>query len=190
MKQLVFGWLVDFRLDAADYIRGAWQCAPDSTPDTVLVPREYRFWGRIAGQGLAAGAVSSLVVCLEGLGFNYMTAVVAHDQVEVILCRTLAKYGHVVSAESHGFAIFPALFQTFFQFRTVVPVEFHGVDPVAPGLSQHYFWTGQGSALRHSRHCCGGFTPLLLELPGRSALLLLPPDVIFGPFRHSFRWLK
>lgn len=60
MKPLVFGWLVDFRLDAADYIRGAWQCAPDSAPSAVLVPRECRFWGGIAGQGLAAGAVSSL----------------------------------------------------------------------------------------------------------------------------------
>jgi len=34
-------------------------------------------------------------VCLEGLGFDYLTAVAAHDQVEVILCRTLAKDGHV-----------------------------------------------------------------------------------------------
>lgn len=35
------------------------------------------------------------VVCLEGLGFEYLTAVAAHDQVEVILGRTLAKDGHV-----------------------------------------------------------------------------------------------
>lgn len=73
---------------------------------------------------------------------------------------------------------------------TVVAVEFGGVDPVAPRLSQHYFWTRQGSPLRNSRHCCGAFSPLdllLLQLlPGRSALL--PPDVILGPFRHSFRY--
>lgn len=35
------------------------------------------------------------VVCLEGLGLDYLTAVAAHHQVEVILCGTLAKYGHV-----------------------------------------------------------------------------------------------
>lgn len=74
---------------------------------------------------------------------------------------------------------------------TVVAVEFGGVDPVAPRLSQHYFWTRQGSPLRNSRHCCGAFSPLdlllLLQLlPGRSALF--PPDVILGPFRHSFRY--
>lgn len=39
------------------------------------------------------------VVCLEGLGFNYMAAVAAHDQVKVVLCRTLAKYGHVCKNE-------------------------------------------------------------------------------------------
>lgn len=74
---------------------------------------------------------------------------------------------------------------------TVVSVEFGGVDPVAPRLSQHYFGTRQRSPLRNSRHCCGAFSPLelllLLQLlPGRSALL--PPDVILGPFRHSFRY--
>lgn len=73
---------------------------------------------------------------------------------------------------------------------TVVTVEFGGVDPVAPRLSQHYFWTRQWSPLRNSRHCCGAFSPLdllLLQLlPGRSALL--PLDVILGPFRHSFRY--
>lgn len=73
---------------------------------------------------------------------------------------------------------------------TVVTVEFGVVDPVAPRLSQHYFWTRQWSPLRNSRHCCGAFSPLdllLLQLlPGRSALL--PPDVILGPFRHSFRY--
>lgn len=35
------------------------------------------------------------VVCLEGLGLDYLTAVAAHHQVEVVLCGTLAKYGHV-----------------------------------------------------------------------------------------------
>lgn len=35
------------------------------------------------------------VVCLEGLGLDYLTAVAAHHQVEVVLCRTLAKYWHV-----------------------------------------------------------------------------------------------
>lgn len=73
---------------------------------------------------------------------------------------------------------------------TVVAVEFGGVDPAAPRLSQHYFWTRQRSPLCNSRHCCGAFSPLdllLLQLlPGRSALL--PPDVILGPFRHSFRY--
>ena len=73
---------------------------------------------------------------------------------------------------------------------TVVPVEFGVVDPAAPRLSQHYFWTRERSPLRSSRHCCGAFSPLdllLLQLlPGRSALL--PPDVILGPFRHSFRY--
>lgn len=74
---------------------------------------------------------------------------------------------------------------------TVVAVEFGAVDPAAPRLSQHYFWTRQRSPLRNSRHCCGAFSPLdlllLLQLlPGRSALL--PPDVILGPFRHSFRY--
>lgn len=74
---------------------------------------------------------------------------------------------------------------------TVATVEFDVVDPVAPRLSQHYFWTRQWSPLRSSRHCCGAFSPLdlllLLQLlPGRSSLL--PPDVILGPFRHSFRY--
>lgn len=74
---------------------------------------------------------------------------------------------------------------------TVVAVEFGSIDPAAPRLSQHYFWTRHGSALRTSRHCCGAFSPLdllllLLQLPGHSALL--PPDVIIGPFRHSFRY--
>lgn len=194
MRQLLFGRFKDFRGDTAVCAGGASQCA-STAPKTALTSRvcERRGAG-IAGWGLAAGAVSSLVMCLEGLGFHYLTAMAAHDQVEVILCRTLAEDGHVVSAESHGFAIFPALFQTFFQFCTVAPVEFHSVDPAAPRLSQHYFGTRQGSALRNSRHCCGGFSPLevwlLLQLPGRSALLLLllPPDVIIGPFRHSFRY--
>lgn len=35
------------------------------------------------------------IVCLEGLGLDYLTAVAAHHQVEVVLCGTLAKYGHV-----------------------------------------------------------------------------------------------
>lgn len=35
------------------------------------------------------------VMCLEGLWFHHLTAMAAHDQVEVILSRTLAKYGHV-----------------------------------------------------------------------------------------------
>lgn len=159
------------------------------------------------------------------------------------------------SAQTHGFSIFPEVFETFFRFSTwkwgdptqrqinsctclparavatssvssystsncmqsakksttgncralprfhahirdtegltFVAVEFGGVDPVAPRLSQHYFWTRQGSPLRNSRHYCGAFSPLdlllLLQLlPGRSALL--PPDVILGPFRHSFRY--
>lgn len=34
-------------------------------------------------------------VCLEGLGFDYLTAVAAHDQVKVVLRRTLAEYGHI-----------------------------------------------------------------------------------------------
>ncbi len=37
------------------------------------------------------------IVCLEGLGLDYLTAVAAHHQVEVVLCGTLAKYGHVCS---------------------------------------------------------------------------------------------
>lgn len=73
---------------------------------------------------------------------------------------------------------------------TVVAVEFGAVEPAAPRLSQHYLRTRQRSPLRNSRHCCGAFSPLdllLLQLlPGRSALL--PPDVILGPFRHSFRY--
>lgn len=129
-------------------------------------------------------------MCLEGLGLHYLTAVAAHHQVEVILCWTLAKNGHVFSAQTHGFAIFPEVFKTFLRFRTVVAVEFGSVDPVAPRLSRHYFWARQGSPLRNSRHCCGAFSPLdllLLQLlPGRSAQL--PPDVILGPFRHSFRF--
>lgn len=43
--------------------------------------------------------ITLTVVCLEGLGFDYLTAVAAHHQVEVILCRTLAKYGHVCTQE-------------------------------------------------------------------------------------------
>lgn len=39
------------------------------------------------------------VVCLEGLGLDYLTAVAAHHQVEVVLCGTLAKYGHVCTWE-------------------------------------------------------------------------------------------
>lgn len=35
------------------------------------------------------------VVCLEGLGLDHLAAVAAHHQVEVVLCGTLAKYGHV-----------------------------------------------------------------------------------------------
>lgn len=136
--------------------------------------------------------MSSLKVCLKGLWLDYLTTVAAHHQVEVVLCGTLAKYGHVFSAQTHGFSIFPEVFKTFLRFSTVVAVEFGGVDPAAPRLSQHYFWTRQRSPLCNSRHCCGAFSPLdllLLQLlPGRSALL--PPDVILGPFRHSFRLAK
>lgn len=42
------------------------------------------------------------VVCLEGLGLDYLTAVAAHHQVEVILCRTLAKYWHVCIREERA----------------------------------------------------------------------------------------
>lgn len=35
------------------------------------------------------------VVCLEGLGFDHLTALAAHDQVKVVLCRTLPKNGHI-----------------------------------------------------------------------------------------------
>lgn len=126
-----------------------------------------------------------------------------------------------VSAEPHGFSIFPALFQTFLRIctkieaigfsqinsytclpvlllpvafvnvpklhaiskscrsssivyikqaairarlLTVAPVQFDSIDPAAPRLSQHDFWTRQGSTLRTSRHCCGGFSPLELLL--------------------------
>ena len=34
-------------------------------------------------------------MCLEGLRLDYLTAVAAHHQVEVVLRGTLAKYGHV-----------------------------------------------------------------------------------------------
>lgn len=37
------------------------------------------------------------VVCLEGLGLDYLTTVVAHHQIEVVLCGTLAEYWHVCS---------------------------------------------------------------------------------------------
>ena len=39
------------------------------------------------------------VVCLEGLGLDYLTTVAAHHQVEVVLCGTLAEYGHVCTRE-------------------------------------------------------------------------------------------
>lgn len=35
------------------------------------------------------------IVCLKGLGLDYLTAEAAHHQVEVVLCGTLAKYRHV-----------------------------------------------------------------------------------------------
>lgn len=41
------------------------------------------------------------VVCLEGLGLDYLTTVVAHHQIEVVLCGTLAKYWHVCSWEKN-----------------------------------------------------------------------------------------
>lgn len=39
--------------------------------------------------------VKCTVVCLEGLGLDNLAALAAHDQVEVVLCGTLAKYWHV-----------------------------------------------------------------------------------------------
>lgn len=39
--------------------------------------------------------VSLTKVCLKGLWLDYLTTVAAHHQVEVVLCGTLAKYGHV-----------------------------------------------------------------------------------------------
>lgn len=35
------------------------------------------------------------IMCLEGLGLDYLPALAAHHQVEVILCGTLTKYWHV-----------------------------------------------------------------------------------------------
>lgn len=41
------------------------------------------------------------VVCLEGLGLDYLTAVAAHHKIEVVLCGTLAKYWHVCTREKN-----------------------------------------------------------------------------------------
>jgi len=41
-------------------------------------------------------------MCLEGLRLDYLTAVVAHHQVEVVLRGTLAKYGHVCRSGREG----------------------------------------------------------------------------------------
>lgn len=82
-------------------------------------------------------------MCLEGLGLDNLAALAAHHQVEVVLCGTLAKYWHVFSAQAHGLSVFPEVFETFLRFSTVAAVEFGAVDPVAPRLSQYYFWTRQ-----------------------------------------------
>lgn len=42
------------------------------------------------------------VVRLEGLGLHHLAAVAAHHQVEVVLCWTLAKYGHVCGSMEGG----------------------------------------------------------------------------------------
>ena len=41
-------------------------------------------------------------MCLEGLRLDYLTAVAAHHQVEVVLRGTLAKYGHVCRSSRDG----------------------------------------------------------------------------------------
>lgn len=67
MRQLLFGWFVDFSGDAAVCAGGACQCAstdgptPNSAPNAALISRDCECSrGGIAGWGLAAGAVSSL----------------------------------------------------------------------------------------------------------------------------------
>lgn len=110
--------------------------------------------GRVGRRWLVNGAVSSLVVCLEGLGFDDLIAVTAHDQVKVVLCRTLPENGHIVSAQSHGFSVPPALFKTFFGFYAVGRVQLRGVRPAAPRLAQHDFRTRERRrALADGRHC-------------------------------------
>lgn len=45
--------------------------------------------------------ITLTVVCLEGLGLDYLTTLAAHHQIEVVLCRTLAKYWHVCTREKN-----------------------------------------------------------------------------------------
>lgn len=99
---------------------------------------------------------------------------------------------------------------------TILPRKFGSFHPQIPRLSQHRFRTGQGPALPHCRHggCRGGSGPGAAVLrpwaPRRRVLPLrlqrlwllpggrcsarraarLPPDVIRGPLRHSFRSLR